>query len=215
MSVDGKNGLPYSYWMGDDVIPDTLFKYDAASPVQEFLESRKCFLSQYKMDGGILFSQWLASYCCTYDVNTKLILATLQKEQSLISLKAEPDKRIMDRAMGFGMTDAGDMAEYYGFEQQVANSIQWFRKQYDLAAAKLKSDSLLSVLVDEGFIKVNTVSIFTYISYKYTPWTGVPGSLFSRKHGRNHGVYLFWLIWKMYWPKDLDATRTSLPDFFA
>jgi len=193
------SNLDYTVWVMNDVVPDNLFYY-ADYDVQGFLEDKKCFLADYKI-GDVLYSDWLIAACKAVNLNPKVILIQLQKEQSIISARAVPPDRVMNRCLGYGMTDAGDEPQFYGFDKQNSCAIADMTKDF----IKYKAMSTQPPqLVDNGTLSVLPLNAFTSTSYEYTPWTGSPDSVFSKKWGI-HGVYLFWDIWTVYWLSDLKA----------
>ena len=198
MSKRKTAGIPYTVWFVNDALPDEFYQWNIFD-VQRFLTKRGCFLKDYKMPNGKLFSKWLEKECYTRNINPKLILASLQKEKSLISKKKEPSERVMDRALGFGMTDSGDIKKYYGFEKQLLAALEWFEKKWEKYEDKYPPPK---ITVDDGLLSIQPVNAMTYLMYLYTPWTGGPDSVFYPKW-KSHGVYLLWRVWKMYWKEDL------------
>jgi hypothetical protein len=211
--------LTYSTWITNDVLPDDLFSYREYN-IQEFLESRNCCLKDFKKEDGSNYSKWLDTCCQEANLNPKKILTDLQKEQSLISTKALPSQKRLDRALGYGMTDSGDKPQFYGFTVQntkaIADAIHDYKKYENKKYQPVKR-------VDNGLLSIQPLTAFTSVLYEYTPWTGTPESIYATGYFKNtktltgkltqtwipgwgtHGVYLFWKVWKMYWPEDLDS----------
>lgn len=76
----------------------------------------------------------------TGTVNPKVLLVTLQKEQSLIS-KTTRDDNALAKAMGYGCPDSGGCnSSYAGFTKQVENAAWQFRYNYERAQGKGFSD---------------------------------------------------------------------------
>jgi len=195
--------LSYETFLVNDVLPDDLLDYDPDFSIKEFLSRKRSFLSKLAVEGSdLLYPDWLDAVCCENNLNPKVILVNLQKEQSLVTKKSKPPEKIMKRALGFGMTDSGDIEKYYGFAKQNIAAIKWYNKNISSASRKLSEGKKLSITVDAGLLKLTTATVNTYLLYKYTPWTGAPGSYYARKWGI-HGVYLFWKLWKQWWRKDL------------
>lgn len=190
--------LKYDAFLVNDVLPDDLQGYDYNFDSLKFLNSKKSFLADVLMSDGRLFPAWLDDMCGRNDVNQKIILVNLQKEQSLVSKTKQPTQKIMDRALGFGMTDKGDIKKYYGFENQLDAALTWQTTQFANATERKN----LKITVDNKLLSLQVLNVMTYLLYKYTPWTGSPGSFYAQKWGI-HGVYLFWKIWKQWWPADL------------
>ena len=189
--------LNYTTFMMNDVMPDALFLYSPFD-TQKFLTEKGCFLSTYKI-GDLLYADWLDAQSKLKNVNPKITLVNLQKEQSIIAMKQEPPVRIMNRAFGYAMTDAGDNDKYYGFEIQ--NLGQLNDLAHDYAKYKLLRQQPTRV-VDGGLLKIHPLNIFTSVLYEYTPWTGSPDSMYYAQWGI-HGTYLFWQLWKNYWTEEL------------
>jgi len=143
------------------------------------------------------YASWLDTKSYDYNMHPFITLVNLQKEQSLVTKQSMPAPRVMDRALGFGMTDDGDTQEYYGFEKQNIASIQQQAKWFaDYFSMRTQPDRI----VDDGLLKITPKNAFTSVLYRYTPWTGSPSSAFYPKWGI-HGVYSFWKIWNG-WRKD-------------
>lgn len=69
----------------------------------------------------------------TGTVNPQVLLVTLQKEQSLISL-TNPSQSSLDHAMGYGCPDSGGCnSTYLGFTKQVENAAWQLRYNYERA----------------------------------------------------------------------------------
>ena len=195
----------YTMWIPDDVLPEDLFSYCGSGTfsIQKFLESKKSFLSNYPIETPedatrpvTPYNVWLDHICQVADISPKILLVSLQKEQSLISKKAPPSESILKRCLGFGMTDSGDMTQYYGFAQQHIFAADWFKRKHELA--------IKPIPVDNKLITLTPLTKFTSVLYTYTPWTGSPDSTYYSKWG-THGVYLMWKLWRQYWPEDLSA----------
>ena len=195
--------LDYTIWMLNDVLPDALFTYQPYD-IQKFLQKKNCFLADYCIDDKP-YADWLDEYSKLKNINPKQTLTNLQKEQSIIGMKAIPPDKILNRALGYGMTDSGDITSLYGFKTQNVGEIDQLSLDYDRYGS-LRQPALNtpfpSRLVDDELLTVHPLNIFTSVLYKYTPWTGSPDSQYYAKWG-THGVYLFWTIWRTYWPEDL------------
>jgi len=180
-----KNYLESYY--NDDILPDDLYPFEEFD-VQGFLESRNCFLKDFKV-GDISYAQYLTDTCKAKNQNPKITLVNLQKEQSIITMPTPPPQRKLDRALGFGMEDDGDPTDggvdktvFYGFQKQNDSEINW----YDVHWNKFKDvKPLPKQLVDtasrfnmKGFW-IQPLNVMTFMAYHYTPWTGTPTSIFS------------------------------------
>lgn len=123
--------------------------------------------------------------CFHYHVNPAWVLATLQKEQSLI--ESEPTEEKLKYAMGFGVTDSGARPGFDGFERQVRAACARV-KEYSEPWADIyhivQSKFRLSVVIDG--VPVTPANLATAVCYTYTPHL--------------HGNKLLWQLYRRYWP---------------
>jgi hypothetical protein len=143
--------VPYNK---DNIITDAEFtdwrSMDQAA-IQRFLEGRRGILKNYRY-GGKLASQIIAEQASANQINPRVILATLQKEQSLLE-DARPSQYKLDWAMGCGVGNS----RYKGFGPQIACGAQTLRYWYNNA----KPGTSI------GGAKPSNKA--TYSLYKYTP----------------------------------------------
>ncbi|MDZ4168625.1 MAG: hypothetical protein U1E26_03070 [Coriobacteriia bacterium] len=107
------------------VISEQVYR-DAASmtveQVQEFLESQPGTLARYraKDHAGVEKSaaQMIHEASVRWGVSPKVVMATLQKEQSLLT-RGKPSQTAYDWAMGCGKTDSRTFTKYKGFGMQI------------------------------------------------------------------------------------------------
>jgi len=194
----------YSIFSKNNVLPDSIFPYGPGYDITKFLESKKSAILRVETEDGEPMGEKLVSLmydaCVKYDVNPKLLLVSLQREQSLITgynKAVKIPQRVLDRALGFGCTDSGDMPKYYGFETQVNNCVRIYRKWFDYGKTKLNQ----KFVVDDGRDIVMPEDQFTYALYKYCPHIGWDKS--PRNMGGTYGNCLTWQIWKIYFPEDM------------
>ena len=127
-----------------------------------------------------------------WQVSPKVILATLQKEQGLLSA-AKPSAAALAWAMGCGVPDAGSRdATYKGFGNQV-----WY------GAESLHDDGQgffagITKACGDGTVKPADQA--SYALYGYTPWIGLAGG----------GNKLFWTLYWQYFGDPL-AVDTVAP----
>lgn len=158
------------------------------SQIQQFLESKRSGLAWYSaidVDGiNRPASEIIWHAAQTHRVNPKVILVTLQKEQSLIGA-TRPSQYQLDWATGYGVCDSCSVLDpalqkYKGFAKQVDGTASWKRWYLDNA-------TILSWLKQPGqayLIDTYTVipaNLATASFYTYTP--------------HYHGNYNFWKIW--------------------
>lgn len=196
-NTNAKPKVNYATWFVNDAMPDELVPY-AEFNIQQFLKTRNSFLQSYLV-GNTPYAEWLDTTCKSKNINPKIILVKLQKEQSLVMLGACPSNKKLDRCLGYGMTDSGDIEKWYGFEKQHTGAISQISRDFTKFYAKWPQPK---IEVDDGLLTVQPFTAHTSLLYKYTPWTGSPDSIYYNKWGI-HGTYLYWVIWKQWWPSDL------------
>jgi len=123
------------------LIADNYF-LDAASMsqqgIQEFLQARGGYLASYSSysdrDGGnVSAAQIIYEAAQDYGISPKVVLATLQKEQSLVTAK-NPVQSQINFAMGYGCPDSADcQAKYIGLYKQIDNATWQFRFNFERA----------------------------------------------------------------------------------
>jgi len=158
------------------------------SQIQQFLENKRSGLAWYSAidtDGiNRPASEIIWRAAQTNRINPKVILVTLQKEQSLIQA-TRPSQYQLDWATGYGVCDSCNVSDptlqkYKGFAKQVDGTAGWKRWYLDNA-------TILSWLKQPGqayAIDTYTVipaNLATASFYTYTP--------------HYHGNYNFWKIW--------------------
>jgi hypothetical protein len=156
--------------------------------IQQFFERKNSGLKNtYR---GQRPSDIISNVCKQYGINPKVILATAQKEQSLISKKTISQDKL-DWAMGVGCPDNGyHNPAYKGLDKQLASAIKIFKRWYDDGISKNVSQNGARKKVNYGTEWITCKNEATYSLYMYTPHT-VDIKL-SRKGGGN---YLFCQIY--------------------
>lgn len=179
------------------ILPDELFSFDSSLDILKFLKEKNCFLENYEV-AKTTFPFLAFEVCQQHNVNIKLLLVSLQREQGLISRSEAPLTRVMERALGFGCTDGGDLKRFYGFELQVRKSMQIYRHWFNFA----KDNSAIGrdFIIDQGEDTVHPENAFTFSLYKYTPWAG---DTRRGQYSAPFGNYLTWKIWRRWWPEDI------------
>ena len=133
------------------IIDDSKFVYNTntswkQSSIQKFLESKNSVLKNkikvyakkkngniYNTGRTITPSQVIYINARDYKINPQVILATIQKESSLITTtkaKAKINSRSFYFAMGCGATDSGDLNSYTGFDRQIQNGAKLLFRLY-------------------------------------------------------------------------------------
>ncbi|MDP2232216.1 MAG: hypothetical protein Q8K89_01155, partial [Actinomycetota bacterium] len=172
---------------GADYSPDTLIS-DAnftasdsmtVEQIQGFLEQQSGTLDTYRAadHNGVVKSaaQMIAEAAAGWGVSPKVILVSLQKEQSLIS-RGSPSQNAYDWAMGCGKADSRTYTQFKGFGQQ----IWWGAQKLNKNAGPWRVG--IEMTIDGNLVRPSNSS--TYSLYKYTP------------HLR--GTMSFWLLYWRY-----------------
>lgn len=158
--------------------------------IQTFLSSKGSFLANFSENnrsaGQII---WDASHgygdasgsingivinSSTGTVSPKVILTTLQKEQSLISRTSDPEVSITNKAMGYACPDSKPCnPTYSGFTKQVENGAWQLRYNYERASGKNFSDYQVGqsaiFLNENNSYNVAFNNRATAALYRYTP----------------------------------------------
>ena len=174
---------PTGTFKRETVIAETNFRAPnslSAAGIQAFLETQPGSLKSYvgPDHNGVqkTAAAIIADAAVNFNVSPKVILATLQKEQSLLSAKS-PTQSQYNGAMGAGMPDSGSVAgEMQGFGNQV-----WW------GAQKLNKNALdwhAGIFEPVDGTNVYATNSGTFAQYRYTPH-------FS-------GVTSFWMIYWRY-----------------
>jgi len=132
-----------------------------------------------------------------HDINPQWVLATLQKEQSLLTRKAF-NKRSLEYSMGYGATDSHDIPKYKGYETQVRSACWGARKGILWKLGQANKNRTLDI-DDTPVVPVNAA---TAMCYAYTPHL--------------HGNRSLWTIWGDFFgheqfkpkPKVVEAGKT-------
>ena len=128
----------------------------------------------------------------SWQVSPKVLLATLQKEQSLLTA-TKPSSTALDWAMGCGVPDTGPrQTKYQGFGNQI-----WYGAETLHNPAQNWIPDTTKKCYDGTPTPVNAS---TWALYTYTPWIG------SATTGGN---YLFWEAYVRYFGDPLAVDRTA------
>ena len=166
-------GVPRDQMDRSNVVSENNFRGGSAmtaADIQAFLAKQPGALKNYtgKDHAGATktAAQMISEASIHFNINPKIILATLQKEQSLLTTK-NPSQRQYNGAMGAGMPDSGNNnASMQGF----GNQVWWGAQKFDKNARDWKPgkyepvDHVNQVCSNEG----------TFAQYRYTPhYSGV------------------------------------------
>lgn len=177
-----RGGTPGRDFAPDTIISDANFR-DATcmgvGDVQAFLEGLSSTLAGYRgpdYAGRTKSAAEMIVEAATYwNVSPKVILVTLQKEQSLLEDRS-PSQYAYDWAMGCGKTDSSTLTQYKGFGNQI-----W----YGARALDRNADGWypgVQLTIDGSPVYPTNAS--TYSLYRYTPHL--------------HGNTSFWMLYWRY-----------------
>jgi hypothetical protein len=157
----------------------------SVSQIQNILSANGSFLRNFS-EGGRTAAQiiWDAAHGygeasgtingikVTNTVNPAAILATLQKEQSLIYMKDRNDDSLR-AAMGYGCPDSGGCnGKYAGFTAQVENGAWQLRYNYERAKGHGFSDYQVGQTITVDGQRIYLSSRVLASLYRYTPHLG-------------------------------------------
>jgi len=141
--------------------------------IQKYFETKDSVLKgEYK---GKKYSDYIYETSQKYGINPVVMLATMQKEQSLIGMKSTTDaSKKIERAFGCGISDNKnkDITLYLGFDKQVDCAGNTLKKWYDDGLTKAPT----KMPVNGGKINQQVNNAATYSLYKYTPYTSISGA---------------------------------------
>ncbi len=164
--------------LSDKYRPDLIFddvEFFGFKPnfsTQEFLERKRCFLKDWRDEAGQLASDIIWSACKLHGLDQRIILMSLQREQSALSAKKPLSDRKMKRILGYGCLDAKDknskpvdLVKYYGFRKQIESAA---RRYVQLANQWVQGTSIRIDFRNGSVIPLNGP---TWAMYRYTPHT--------------------------------------------
>jgi peptidoglycan hydrolase CwlO-like protein len=152
----------------------------SADTIQAFLNNLTGSLKSYSApdhNGNTrTAAQMIAEASVAYGVSPKVILVTLQKEQSLLTQPVSAPSSRLDWAMGCGKTDSVTYQQYKGFGNQIWGGAQ------KLISNRSYWRPGISLSIDGTAVYPTNAS--THAQYRYTPHFG--------------GVTSFWRIYWRY-----------------
>lgn len=190
-ALENVGSTPSGSFSPDTIINETLFRDSGsmtAPDIQAFLEQQPGSLRYQRSrdhNGEMrTAAEMIAEAAVYWRINPKVLLVTLQKEQSLLA-DATPTARQLDWAMGCGKTDSRTYTKYRGFGTQI-----WYgAKTLNNNAERFSPGAQLNI---DGNIVLPSNSA-TYSLYKYTPHI--------------HGNLSFWtLYWRYFGDPSLGPT---------
>lgn len=200
------------------------FNYASAmseSEIQTFFQNKNSILKDpvqiwrkdsngnvYNTGKTIVPSKAIATAATTYVMNPKVVIATLQKESSLVSAapgSVSYSSRRFYYAMGYGATDGGDINGTSGFDIQIDRGTKLLKDLWWQAPVNQPSRfdgiNYNKTVTSNGVTYKNyiwTKNWGTWALFKYTPHA-LDINLLPTIGGGN---YLFYQIFKGYWGTD-------------
>lgn len=134
--------------------------------IQALLEKNGSFLAHYALHGRPA-ARIISEAAKKHQINPLVIMATLEKENSLISRTSQPSKGVLRRSMGYAYVDG---AMYAGgktdFAYQVDQGTQLLRNLYE-EGRRIPMPTSLTVDYGQRVLKVDNSA--TYALMRYTP----------------------------------------------
>lgn len=155
IDVSSASAATFNYT--DHPMDDSTFRATftmSEADIQNFLASKNSGLTNFTdiencgSSSGANYTYYSTFYTCgarvkaskiiydaarAYGINPQVIIATLQKEQSLITTP-NPVSSQLNYAMGYGCPDSSGCSGYAGFFNQVDNGAWQFRTDYELSS---------------------------------------------------------------------------------
>ncbi|HSX30424.1 MAG TPA: hypothetical protein VLE99_00720 [Candidatus Saccharimonadales bacterium] len=138
----GHPRMASAQYVENNLIDDNIFLNAASmgtdySQIQTFLANRSGYLATYNTfsnrDGAtVSAARIIYEAAQDYGLNPQVILATLQKEQSLVTA-TNPTNSQLNFAMGYGCADGTGCAKYSGFFTQVDDASWQLRMNFERA----------------------------------------------------------------------------------
>jgi hypothetical protein len=165
-SLVAAGDLPATQFDPTTIMSDSSFRdvTGSAAEIQAFLNQQPGSLKSYRGrdHNGVTKSaaEMIADAAAAWNVSPKVILVTLQKEQSLLA-RANPSGTAMDWALGVGKTDSSTLYRYKGFGNQI-----WYgAATLNNNAERWKPGAQLTI--DGNYLTPSNGA--THSLYRYTP----------------------------------------------
>lgn len=143
-----------------------------ATGVQQFLNAHGGTRLRGFSEGGRSAAQIIADSARSNGLNPFVILATIQKEESLVDSNTNFDYRV-NWAMGYGICDScspddPDIQKYYGFTKQIDNGAWQLKRNYSYWASN-GSDWNVGKTMNIDGLNVRFSNRATSALFRYTP----------------------------------------------
>lgn len=162
--------------------------------IQNFLNSQPGGLATQQFatpDGPQSVAQIIYNAGQAYSINPKVILVTLQKEMSLLTISPSSSgyQNRLNAAMGYGCPDSGGCdSAFSGFYSQIDRATKQFRRYYSNPSSYRHQVGGTYTFNDVNNTKQTTVTVLnqgTANLYNYTPHV----------YNGNYNFYLYWNKW--------------------
>lgn len=158
-----KTTLRYDYLVSDQAYVDV--NSMSRDQIQSFLKSKNSVLSR-PVDGKYPADMIYAA-AKEFGISPKVILARLQTEQSLVTVKTATQKQL-DWALGCGAYDSGNWdSKYKGLENQIRFGAKTMRTHYNKGLTMIAQKGSINKTIDGENINIKNAA--TYANYMYTP----------------------------------------------
>lgn len=156
----------YSTLITDEEFTDS--KAMSAQQLQAFFEDTGSFLADYK-EGGRTAAQIIDQAAKAHEINPRVILATLQKENGMVSRSVEPKKWVMRSAMGYAYDDGGSTAgKHSTFAYQIDKGTELLHELFEEGK---QVNFPAKMVVDYGTRRLPINNAATWSLMRYTPHT--------------------------------------------
>lgn len=171
----------------NQVVDDDAFTNSASmtvAQIQNFFDTRKSVLAGFS-EGGRSAAQIIFDAAKANNVNPQILIATLQREQSLVTTTAsyntatDSDGKLR-KSMGYACPDSGGCdAKYAGFTKQVDGTAYQYRYNFDGSKTNKFTDYQLNQTMTFDGIAVTLRNQATASIYRYTPHVAGAKSLYN------------------------------------
>lgn len=161
-----RHGVNFSNLLSDAEFID--WQALSVGEIQDLLEGMDSFLADYSV-GGESAAQAIGRISRENEVNPWLLLATLEKESSMVTREKAPPVRRLRAAMGYGYHDGGGTAgKSSNLSSQLEKGAHLLRELFDEGRTLSFPQKMK---VDYGKRKIQVRNAATWALVKYTPHT--------------------------------------------
>jgi hypothetical protein len=162
-----RHGVNFSHLVSDAEFTDTTSTRQ--QDIQSYLEEVESWLADTPVDGQRYAAEVIFTTAKTYNLNPWVLLATLEKETSLVSRTAPPSHKTLRKSMGFGYDDGGSTAgKQSNFLYQLEKGAALLG---DLYSEGQQMSFPCKMKVDYGKKSIVVRNAATYALIRYTPHT--------------------------------------------